>query len=223
MTPLQPARTLVAVPGLGLSERSMAPTLDRLGPGWRTSVLHLPGYGEPGSPGAPQTPAALAVRLLDQLARPAVLLGHSASCQVVVEAARRAPGRVPGLVLVGPTGDPRAAARAVLFVRWLRSAVHERPWTVPTLLSDYTGTGPVTMVRALAAVRRHSIADALAHVQVPTLVIRGRYDRIAPADWTAHLAAVAPTGKAVSLPAGAHMVPLTHPAALAARIHASHA
>jgi pimeloyl-ACP methyl ester carboxylesterase len=50
------------------------------------------------------------------------------------------------------------------------------------------------------------------------LVVRGRHDRIAPADWTAALAAAAPHGRAHTLPGGGHMVPITHAAALAAAI-----
>ena len=38
-----------------------------------------------------------------------VLIGHSSSCQVVAHAGALAPERVTGLLLVGPTTDPRAA------------------------------------------------------------------------------------------------------------------
>lgn len=41
-----------------------------------------------------------------------------------------------------------------------------------------------------------------------------RWRTIAPATWTAHLAAMAPRGRAITLAAGAHMVPLTHPGLL---------
>jgi pimeloyl-ACP methyl ester carboxylesterase len=44
----------------------------------------------------------------------------------------------------------------------------------------------------------------LRDVQVPALVVRGRHDRICPADWARSLA------PAETLGAGAHMVPLTH-------------
>jgi pimeloyl-ACP methyl ester carboxylesterase len=50
------------------------------------------------------------------------------------------------------------------------------------------------------------------------LVVRGRHDRIAPADWTTALAAAAPHGRAHTLPGGGHMLPITHAAALAAVI-----
>jgi pimeloyl-ACP methyl ester carboxylesterase len=52
----------------------------------------------------------------------AVLLGHSASCQIVVQAAVRDPHRVTALVLVGPTTDPRARSWLGLAGRWLRTA-----------------------------------------------------------------------------------------------------
>jgi pimeloyl-ACP methyl ester carboxylesterase len=54
------------------------------------------------------------------------------------------------------------------------------------------------------------------------LIVRGRHDRIAPADWVSTLTQIAPHGRAVTLPAGAHMVPITHPTALAAQIEAFH-
>ncbi|QJY44575.1 alpha/beta fold hydrolase [Pseudonocardia broussonetiae] len=211
--------TLLAVPGLGLTPRTTAPTLSALGPGWRTGVVRLPGYGEPCRSGVLLDPAVLAGRLLDRLDRPAVLLGHSASCHVVAEAARRAPGRVAGLVLVGPTGDPRLVP-PVLVHRWLRTAVHEHLWELPVLVPDWLRNGPVTMARGFAATRRQRLSDVLAGVEAPVLVVRGRHDRIAPADWVAALAAAAPRGTAASLAGGAHMVPLTRPASLAARIEA---
>lgn len=210
---------LLAVPGLGLTPRTAAPTLRALDPGWRTGTVRLPGYGEPCASGVPLDPADLAERLLDAIDRPAVLLGHSASCHVVAEAARRAPGRVTGLVLVGPTGDPRLTP-PVLAHRWLRTAVHEHAWELPVLVPDWLRSGPVTMARGFGATRRHRLADALAGVDAPVLVVRGRHDRLSPADWVAALAAAAPRGTAASLPGGAHMVPLTRPASLAARIEA---
>jgi pimeloyl-ACP methyl ester carboxylesterase len=54
----------------------------------------------------------------------------------------------------------------------------------------------------------------------PVLVVRGRNDAICPADWAEALAAATPHGSAETLPAGAHMVPVTHPDLLATRIAA---
>jgi pimeloyl-ACP methyl ester carboxylesterase len=96
--------------------------------------------------------------------------------------------------------------------------VWERPGQIPVLARDYRHTGLAAMGRAMNAARRHRLDRALAAVSCPVLIVRGRHDRIAPADWASALADIAPHGRAVTLPVGAHMVPITHPAALAAQI-----
>ena len=215
---------VVAVPGLGLSVEVPARTLRLLQPVVGSTVVALPGYGVPRRSGTATDPAALAARLrgeLDMLhVGRAVLLGHSASCPIVVEVALQEPARVVGLILVGPTTDPRAARWSRLAVRWLRTAVWERPGQVPVLARDYRRTGLLDMARSMDASRRHRIGRALTTVSCPVLVVRGRHDRIAPADWVAALGELAPQGRAVTLPAGAHMVPITHTTALAAETDA---
>jgi pimeloyl-ACP methyl ester carboxylesterase len=213
---------LAAVPGLGLSAAVPRHTLDRLR-GVASLVVELPGFGLPAAPRDSLHPAALADRLLDRLeavgAGPAVLFGHSASCQLVAQAAARAPRHVTGLVLVGPTTDPRGAGWPSLVGRWLRTAGHERPGQVPQLVRDYTHTGLRCMARGMDVARRDRIDAALALVRCPVLVVRGRHDRIAPREWTERLAGLVPRGEALTLPAGGHMVPITHPAPLAAAMH----
>ena len=201
MTPFR----VVAVPGLGLSAAVARRTLDRL-PGVDATVVLLPGFGRRMPRGTPVAPERLARLLLDRLPAggPAVLVGHSASCQIVAEAAVQAPGRVAALVLVGPTTDPRAAAWPPLVGRWLRTAAHERPGQIPLLVRAYARTGLLSMARGMNAARHHRLAGTVAAVACPVLVVRGRHDAICPADWAA---ALAPT---VTLPVGGHMVPLTH-------------
>jgi pimeloyl-ACP methyl ester carboxylesterase len=212
------AHRLVAVPGLGLSAAVPRHTLDRLP--HPSTVVELPAYGRPAPRGTVLDPDHLAVVLLarlDALGVPAaVLLGHSASCQIVAAAAARDPGRVAGLVLVGPTTDPRAGGWPALAARWLRTAGHERPGQVPQLIRAYARTGLGSMARGMDAARRHRIERPLAAVACPVLVVRGRHDRIAPASWTAAVAAAAPAGRSLTLAAGGHMVPITHPRATAA-------
>jgi pimeloyl-ACP methyl ester carboxylesterase len=171
-------------------------------------VVRLPGYGRPADQDADLAPATLAatlMRAVDDASAPVVLVGHSASCQIVAEAAARFPARVSAIVLIGPTTDPRSASWAGLVQRWLRTACWERPRQVPLLVREYTRTGLRSMLRGMDAARRHRIQEALAQCQVPILVLRGRHDRIAPGDWCRRLA-----GEVVTLQAGAHMIPLTH-------------
>jgi pimeloyl-ACP methyl ester carboxylesterase len=215
-----PLPHLVAVPGLGLSAAVPRRTVALLP--HSATIVELPAYGLPARRRTPLHPAHLAGVLLarlDALGIPeAVLMGHSASCQVVTAAAAMAPERVAGLVLVGPTTDPRGRGRLALAARWLRTAGHERPGQVPQLVHDYARTGLGGMARGMGAARGHRIERALAAVGRPVLVVRGRHDRIAPHDWAVALAAAAPQGRALTLPAGAHMVPITHPSALAAAV-----
>jgi pimeloyl-ACP methyl ester carboxylesterase len=225
--PADPSPTpVVAVPGLGLSVDVPARTLRRLQQVVGSAVVALPGYGLPSQLGVAKDPAALAGRLLEQLdtaqVTEAVLLGHSASCQIIVDAAVKDPTRIVGLVLVGPTTDPRATRWPALAARWLRTAAWEHPGQIPILMRDYHQTGLIAMARAMDAARRQRIDRLLATVTCPVLVVRGRHDRIAPADWVSTLAELAPQGRAVTLPAGAHMIPITHPTALAAQIEAFH-
>jgi pimeloyl-ACP methyl ester carboxylesterase len=208
---------VVAVPGLGLSRRSSQHTLDRLpNPG---AVVELPAFGLPAPPTASLHPADLAELLLRRLtavrlARP-VLLGHSASCQIVTHAAALAPDRVRALILVGPTTDPRANTWPALAGRWLRTASRERPWQVPLLVQEYRRTGLRSMARGMDTARSDRIDRTLSNVRCPVLVIRGRHDRIAPRQWADDLAGYSGRGSAHTLPTGAHMLPLTHPHELA--------
>jgi pimeloyl-ACP methyl ester carboxylesterase len=198
---------VVMVPGLGLGEAACAVTLARL-PG-ASRVVRLPGYGCPADRDADLAPAALAgalMRAVGDVSAPVVLVGHSASCQVVAEAAARFPASVSAIVLIGPTTDPRGASWSGLAQRWLRTAFWERPWQVPLLVREYARTGPRSMLRAMDAARSHPLHEALAACRVPILVLRGRHDRIAPEDWCRRL----PGGDAVTLRAGGHMIPLTH-------------
>ena len=210
---------LVVVPGLGLAAAAVRATLEAIGAD--AHVVTLPGYGQRAARGERLHPGALAEALVTRLRelalRPAVLLGHSASCQVVAHAAALAPAAVRGLVLVGPTTDPRARSWPALMRRWCATAGHEPVWQVPLLIRLYSRTGVISMLRVMNAARHDDIEDALAGVGCPVLVLRGLRDRIAPSDWAARCAG---TGSAVTLPSGAHMVPLTQPAAVAAVVTA---
>lgn len=201
---------LVLVPGLGLGPEAWAPTLDLLPPSFAGEVVPLPGYGR-AARGADLHPLALASAVVRAIGiRTVVLAGHSASCQVVAHAAALAPDRVAGIVLVGPTTDPRAASWPALAVRWLRTAVHEPPRQVPILVRQYARTTLPSLFAAMERARGDRIDETLSPCEQPLLVIRGRCDRICPEDWARRVADQSPVGSVRTLPAGGHMVPLTH-------------
>jgi pimeloyl-ACP methyl ester carboxylesterase len=218
------AAASVLLPGLGLGAPAWWPTVSALAASGRAvdrrSVLPLPGYGLPASRRDDLRPRALAERVAGDWPpgpQRAVLMGHSASCQVAVHVAALSAERVEALVLVGPTTDPRGATWPRLVRRWLATARHEPPHQIPVLLRQYARTGPWTMARAMDAARRDQIDRAITTVGCPVLVLRGRHDAIAPPDWTARLAD-RPSRRAVTLAAGGHMVPLTHGGLVAAEV-----
>jgi pimeloyl-ACP methyl ester carboxylesterase len=214
--------TAVAVPGLGLTVDAWRAVAQRLGAAPPLAVLGVPAAGLPADRDTPVDPVSSADRLARRLADlglltggPVVLLGHSASCQVVAETARRHPSAVRGLVLVGPTTDPRAVPWTRLVGRWLATAAHEDPRRFPEIAREYVTTRLAGFLRAMRLARFHDLRTTLAASRVPVLVLRGPHDQIAPPVWLADLAATRAGIEVATLPGGAHMVPLTHPADVA--------
>jgi len=206
-----PDPLIVLVPGLGLDDRAWALVRQRLA--GRVRTVLLPSLGRRSPRGTDLRVERQAERLLSELmgegADAVVLVGHSASCPVVVEAAASS-HVVVGLVLIGPVTDPRARTWPRMLGQWLRTAPHERLREVPTLVRQYRHTGPATMVRGMDAIRWYRTDQGLASLHIPVVVIRGARDRIAPQDWSAKLTAIA-RGRLQIVGGGAHMVPLTHP------------
>ena len=79
------------------------------------------------------------------------------------------------------------------------------------LVRLYARNGLTHMARAMGAARSDDVRESLGALGRPVLVLRGPHDRICPEDWARHLASVGSFGsRAETLPAGAHMVPITH-------------
>ena len=189
---------------MGLDRRSWARVLRRVA----AVVQPLPGMGVRAPVGDVD---ALTDALLAELGPgPVVLAAHSQSCQVAVAAATRDP-RVVGLLLLGPTTDPRLLRRGALAGRWARTAVHEPWWQVPLLLAQWLTTGPRRMVALWRRTSRDRTDLRLRDVRVPVVVVRGSQDALCPRDWAQQLAQLAPRGRLVELPGAAHMTPQTRP------------
>jgi pimeloyl-ACP methyl ester carboxylesterase len=206
---------VVLVPGLGLGRESYAPTVEHLTTPYQ--VLTLPGYGEPAGPREDLHPQALGAALAEKIRERSVLVGHSASCQIVVETAVAHPELVHALVLAGPTGDIHAASWLDLAARWLGSALPESPRLIPLLTPQYARTTFSAMARAAEAARRHDLAAVITRVKAPVVIVRCRHDQLSPAEWTERLAELA-HGEARTFETGSHMPPLTNGPELAALI-----
>ncbi|MEV5967124.1 alpha/beta hydrolase [Kribbella sp. NPDC051952] len=218
-------RGLLFVPGLGLDSREWYGVLRCLNDQTAAatdpaSVVLLPSLGQRAPRGTELRVEALAERLANVVQPGAVLVGHSAGCAVAIEIAARSTS-VAGLVLVGPATDPRAATWPRLITQLIRTAVHEHWWEAPILLPQYFSTGLGSMARGMNAVRSFRSDRAIARTSVPVAIVHGSRDRIAPYDWCSQLAEAA-GGQAfvTSVPGAAHMVPITHPEAIAVAVQA---
>lgn len=214
---------IVLVPGLGLGPEAYEPTVRYLDSPNR--VITLPGFGVPVRRGDNLQTQALAERLLAELGErggsQVVLVGHSASCQIVAAAAVIRPELVAGLVLIGPTGDVQASGWPTLAWRWLRSAVWESPRLVPTLSKQYRRTKLRSMARTMEVGRHYDVTKILPllpELAVPTVVVRCVHDSISTPEWVQKVAELA-GGEARTLPTGAHMPVLTNGRELADTIH----
>jgi pimeloyl-ACP methyl ester carboxylesterase len=206
---------VVLVPGLGLGPGSYAKTVEHLTTSYH--VVTLPGYGEPAGTREDLHPRALGVALADKIRERSVLVGHSASCQIVVETAITHPELVHALVLAAPTGDIRMSSWLDRAVRLLGSAVPESPRLIRVVTPQYARTTIPSIARAAEAARHHDLAAAIAQVKVPVVILRCKHDLMSPADWVERLAELS-HGEARTLETGSHMPVLTNGPEVAALI-----
>lgn len=204
------------MPGLGLDSRSWH--LVRHDLRGLSAVVTLPSMGQPAPRGMDLLVERQAERLLQSLPKgeTTILVGHSASCPVVVEAATRTRD-VVGLVLVGPVTDPAAQTWQRMLSQWARTASHEWPSEAAALVPQYRHTGALSMLRGMDAMRHFRTDLALSRLALPVEIVRGEKDRIASHEWSSALRRVS-NGRLTTIQGAAHMVPLTHPTAVTAAV-----
>ena len=202
--------TLVLVHGLGLYAdfwwRNGPPLAEA---GFRVLAPDLPGVGRTPGPvglGVPQQMAAVAAWADALKLGPAAYVGHSVSCQTVLELAAHRPEAVTALVLAAPTGDPRPGRRARQAWGFANDVYREPLSLFPWVLHPYLLAGVVRWARTWWAAGRHDALDAARRAHAPGLVVLGRRDPVVPRDFADRLAAALPRGRVVVIPRGAHAV-----------------
>jgi pimeloyl-ACP methyl ester carboxylesterase len=218
------APAVVLVHGLVISSVYMVPTAVRLTPCYRVYAPDLPGFGLSGKPGRVLAIPELADSLLGWmdavgLARP-VLVGNSLACQVLADLAVRRPDRVRCAVLAGPTMDPSARNALVQMARFVADGPRERPSLVLEHLPDWYRAG---LPRAFGTFRhalRDRIEENLPRMTMPTLVVRGSRDPIAPQRWCEEAARLLPRGRLAVIPGGPHAVNYSTPGPFARLVRA---
>ncbi len=210
----------VLVHGIGAAGPTQVPLALQLAHHGPVHVPDLPGFGSStASPGGAD-PAALA----DSLAAwatahdigPAVYLGVSAGCEVVLHLLADHPHLADRAVLQGPTVQPGARTRRSQLGRLLLDAPLEHPGLVALQLRELARRGPRPFLRAaphFLGDRPEAVASRVAH---PVLVVRGGHDPLVAGAWARRLAALLPHGACTELPRAPHALMYSRPRELAA-------
>ncbi|MEP6620978.1 MAG: alpha/beta hydrolase [bacterium] len=222
---------LVFVHGLGVSVRYMEPTMSRLGRAHHVAGLDLPGFGRSGNPPHVLDLEELSTALADWLdvrrIGPAIFVGNSYGCQVIVDLVFREPSRAIGLVLNAPTMDPVRRSLFGVGIRVLADVAFE-PWALAAVVGrDYLRAGPRRIFTTLQYALDDQIEAKLAHLVAPTVVVAGARDPVVSVEWAREAARLvgistrsAPGATLHVLPNGAHALPFDDAANFATLIDA---
>lgn len=204
----------VLVHGFGVSSRYFGPLAKELSQYGRVLVLDLPGFGATEDPEESPRIGGFAhvvnatIRNL-KVADP-ILVGHSMGTQVVVEALVRAPGLAAGAVLAAPVVNAMERRTPLLMWRYIQSVVKEPPSSIVDSLRGVFRSGPEWLWRNFFPMLNYRIEEGITRVQAPLVIVGGRRDRVAPADWCQRLAALRDDSRAVIVEGAAHQMIHTH-------------
>lgn len=217
-----PGTPVVLLHGLAVSHRYLMPTAHALAAHHPVYVPDLPGFGLTGKPPAVYGPGRHARHVAALLGRlglgAACVLGHSFGAEVAARLAAEHPDTVGALVLVGPTSDPAARSYRGQVGRWLADVGWEDPRQAVILARDVYDAGPARVLGTLRRSVHNAIERDLARVTVPTLLLRGRRDPVAPPRWLAEAARACGGPAVTATVGGAHNAVTTAGPQVAARI-----
>jgi 2-hydroxy-6-oxonona-2,4-dienedioate hydrolase len=184
--------------------------------GFRVLAPDLPGFGRTEGPraGLSIVQQAYAVSVFAEAMRlgPAAYLGHSLSCQTVLELACTEPARVTALILAAPTGDRRKKRLIREAIGFLRDIPREPPSLVPIIVDAYMRAGVIRWTRTWFAGKRHDAFDAAKGIQAPALVLVGERDPVVPVPFAEAIAETIRSARLRMIPDAAHALIYDQPA-----------
>jgi 2-hydroxy-6-oxonona-2,4-dienedioate hydrolase len=220
------ATPIVFVHGLGVSSRYMEPTMALLARDFDVAALDFPGFGRSGTPPRVLDVGELAAILRSWLdARwigPAIFVGNSFGCQIIVECVAQSPARALGLVLNAPTIDPAHRSRWSMLARVVRDIPNE-PLSLALLVArDYLRAGPRRILTTLGYAIADRIEEKLPLIEVPVLVVCGAHDPVVTVRWASEVARLVGTERPAAAGGimqcvgdAAHALPYDDPATFA--------
>lgn len=140
-----------------------------------------------------------------------ILVANSLGCQIATMLATKRPDLVRGMVLVGPTVDPKVRNAVHLVLRGALDLPRETQSLWLIWIPDLFRTG----IRRALAMLRMTMADnqldRLGRIQQPALLVAGEHDPIAPPEWVHEMARRMPNARALILPGRPHAMNYSSP------------
>ena len=210
---------IVLVHGYMISSRYYARVLRRLAGRHLVFAPDLPGFGWSSKPDRILDVRELGDALIATMEAAgigrAILVGNSLGAQVVAQATADHPDHVLATVLTGPTFDPAEPSLAGHAWRVVGDIPHEPPSIWFEQLRDWVLAGLPRAVGTLRHAWAHRIESVLPEVRVPTVVVRGEHDSLAPRRWVREAADLVPNGRALEVRGAGHAVDYGAPKAIA--------
>jgi pimeloyl-ACP methyl ester carboxylesterase len=218
---------VVLLHGVGGMHLFWPPQIRRL-PGYRVFALDLPGHGKSNHGGGLQTVEAYTEQIVVWMEtvnlHRAVFVGHSLGGAIALNLSKQYPERVLGLGLFSsgvrlniPQDILADASSAATFYKSVESLVS---WSfgssASAQLADFTASRwrevrPSVLYGDLIACEPFDCNEQLAEIRLPTLVLCGEEDRIAPLRYAQLAAHIIPGAVLQVIPHAGHMVMLEQP------------
>ncbi|WP_299831062.1 alpha/beta fold hydrolase [uncultured Roseobacter sp.] len=233
---------VVLIHGVGLRAEAWNAVSKALAPDFTVYTLDMPGHGASPLAGAAQLNdyVARVLTFIHTLDAPIYFAGHSMGAMIAVEVAAQAPEKVAAVA--GLNAIYRRSAEAAAAVQSRAAALMHltAPDPAPTLARWFGAAPSGATVEAAAACRawlmevdpdgyaaaygvfaRHDgpSEDRLQRLQMPTLFQTGADDPNSTPEMSQVMAAKAPFGQGMIVAGAAHMMPMTHPEAVAEALH----
>jgi 2-hydroxy-6-oxonona-2,4-dienedioate hydrolase len=210
-------RSLILVPGMGVSSRYMLPLARELAKEpYSVYVVDLPGFGK-SRPAADLTMSAMADSILGLIShkklQEPVLVGNSFGCQVILHILKCQPDIASSAILTGPTMNIYERTYHQQVLRWLQNLRHEpvRRLAGP-IAKDMWDCRLWQLFVMLRVGLRDRPEESLQSIKTPLLLARGQLDPIVPRQWLEFLASKGTGIQIAEVPNAAHAIVFDRPA-----------
>jgi pimeloyl-ACP methyl ester carboxylesterase len=218
---------LLFVHGAGGDHTIWGEQLRELAPNFSVAALDLNGHGRsPAREGEGfQTYTEDVLAVLEALAMPTVVVGHSMGGAIALMVALQRPKNLVGLGLVGTGAKLRVHPqilelcqtdfeRAIGFIVQWAFAEQSPPELRERACAQMRRTGADALLRDFSSCNTFDVMARLSEIALPTLILCGRDDKLTPVKYSEYLQQNIPTAQLKIIEGAGHMVMLEQPKAV---------